>query len=157
MNFLKRALFNKVNNDDIRYRKFDFSFALKIAILIVAAGVFFDNPANTINFNIYPLEEAIRVNLRPPLIILGGIILGPLWGALIGGVIDVIAFNIWHSDLSYLYIFTLSTIFRGFTAGYIYNYIFKSFSIKAIFTSFACSSAFINFGLNNTCCIKLLL
>jgi len=136
MNFLKRVLFNRVNNDDIRYREFDFSFALKIAILIVAAGIFFDNPANTINFNIY-LEEAIRVNLRPPLIMLGGIILGPLWGAFIGGVIDLIAFNIWHSDLSYLFIFTLSTIFRGFTAGYIYNYLFKSFSIKSVFTSLA--------------------
>lgn len=137
MNYIKNILFNKVNNSDIRYRKFNFSFAIKIAILIVAAGVIFDNPANTINFNIYPLEEAVRVNLRPPLIMLGGIILGPLWGAVIGGVIDVVAFNLWHSDLSYLFILTLSTIFRGFLAGYIYNYVFKNFSIKAIFTSLA--------------------
>lgn len=137
MNYIKNILFNKVNNSDIRYRKFNFSFAIKIAILIVAAGVIFDNPANTINFNIYPLEEAVRVNLRPPLIMLGGIILGPLWGAVIGGVIDIIAFNLWHSDLSYLFILTLSTIFRGFLAGYIYNYVFKNFSIKAIFTSLA--------------------
>lgn len=137
MNYIKKILFNKVNNSDIRYRKFSFSFAIKIAILIVAAGVVFDNPANTINFNIFPLEEAVRVNLRPPLIMLGGIILGPLWGAVIGGVIDIVAFNLWHSDLSYLFILTLSTIFRGFLAGYIYNYIFKNFSIKAIFISLA--------------------
>ena len=137
MNYFKKVLYNKVINDDIRYREFTFSFALKIAILIVAAGVFFDNPANTINFTIYPLKEAIRVNLRPPIIMLGGIILGPLWGAVIGGIIDIIAFNLWHSDLTYLFILTLSTIFRGFAAGYIYNYIFKSFSVKAIFTSLA--------------------
>ncbi|MCF8001926.1 MAG: diguanylate cyclase [Halanaerobiales bacterium] len=137
MDYFKKVLFNKVNNDDIRYRKFTFSFSLKIAVLIVAAGVFFDNPANTVNFTIFPLQEAIRVNLRPPIIMLGGIILGPLWGAVIGGVIDIIAFNLWHSNLSYLFILTLSTIFRGFTAGYIYNYIFKNFSVKAIFASLA--------------------
>ncbi|MFO7814456.1 MAG: diguanylate cyclase [Halanaerobiales bacterium] len=135
MKIFKKMLFNKVNNEDIRYRKFDFSFCIKVAILLIVAGVFFDNPANTINFSIFPLKEAIRVNLRPPTILLGGIILGPLWGGVVGGIVDIIAYNLWHSNLNYLFILTLATIFRGFTAGYVYNYMFNKFSIKSLFAA----------------------
>ncbi|MGM0446299.1 MAG: GGDEF domain-containing protein [Bacillota bacterium] len=135
MEKLKRVFKNDVINNDIRFREFDLYFCFKLFMLFVLAGVFFDNPANSINFNIFPLEEAVRVNLRPPLIMLGGVILGPLWGALIGGVVDIISFRLWHFDLNYLFIFTLTTMLRGFLAGYIYNYLFKKFSMKAILTS----------------------
>jgi ECF transporter S component (folate family) len=135
MEKLKRIFKNDVINNDIRYRTFDFSFCFKLFILFVLAGVFFDNPANSINFSVFPLEEAVRVNLRPPIIMLGGVILGPIWGLVIGGVVDIISFRLWHFDLNYLFIFTLFTMLRGFLAGYIYNYLFKKFSIEAILTS----------------------
>jgi ECF transporter S component (folate family) len=135
MEKLKRIFKNDVINNDIRYRTFDFSFCFKLFILFVLAGVFFDNPANSINFSVFPLEEAVRVNLRPPIIMLGGVILGPIWGLVIGGVVDIISFRLWHFDLNYLFIFTLFTMLRGFLAGYIYNYLFKKFSMEAILTS----------------------
>lgn len=59
--FLKN---NKIKNTDIHYREFDFYFCLKILIILLLAGIFFDNPANSIHFSIYPLEEATRLNLR---------------------------------------------------------------------------------------------
>lgn len=133
LNFLN----GKIRNTDIRFRKFNFSFCLKLLILMVLAGVFFDNPANSINFSIYPLTEAVRLNLRPPVIMLGGIILGPIWGALIGGFVDTISFFLWHNDMNYIFTFTLLTMLRGFLAGYIYNYLFKKFNLKAIITSIA--------------------
>jgi len=135
MEKLKRIFKNDVINNDIRYRKFDLSFCIKFFILFVVVSVFFDNPANSINFNIFPLSEAIRFNLRPPVIMLGGIILGPIWGALIGGAVDIISFRLWHFDLNYLFILTLVSMLRGFLAGYIYNYKYKKFSMKAIITS----------------------
>ncbi|MDZ7671653.1 MAG: diguanylate cyclase [Halanaerobiales bacterium] len=135
MEKLKRIFKNDVINNDIRYRTFDFSFCFKLFILFVLAGVFFDNPANSINFSVFPLEEAVRVNLRPPIIMLGGMILGPIWGLVIGGTVDIISFRLWHFDLNYLFIFTLITMLRGFLAGYIYNYLFKKFSMEAILAS----------------------
>ena len=135
MEKVKRILKNDVINNDIRYREYNFSFCIKLFVLFIAVSVFFDNPANSINFTIFPLSEAVRVNLRPPFIMLGGIILGPIWGALIGGMVDIISFRLWHFDLNYLFILTLVTMFRGFLAGYIYNYKFKKFSMKAIVTA----------------------
>lgn len=127
----------KIKNTDIHYRDFNFSFCLKVLTILLIAGIFFDNPANSIHFSIYPLEEATRLNLRPAIILFGGILLGPLWGAVLGGLVDVLAFFIWHSDLNYIVYFTLLTMLRGFLAGYIYNYVFSEFNWKSIVCSIA--------------------
>ncbi len=127
----------KRKNQDILYRNFNFTFCLKLSILMVLAGIFFDNPANSVNFSVYPLEEAVRLNLRPPVIILAGMILGPIWGAVAGGFIDIFSFLTWHSDMNYMFIFTLLTMLRGFISGYIFNFIFKRFNWKSVITSIA--------------------
>ncbi len=124
-------------NKDILYREFNFSFCLKLFTLMVLAGIFFDNPANSINFSVYPLEEAVRLNLRPPVIILSGMILGPIWGSVTGGFIDIFSFFIWHSDMDYMVIFTLLSMLRGFIAGYIFNYFYTNFNIKSVLKSIA--------------------
>jgi len=137
MNKVIELLQDKRRNTDLLYRDFNFTFCFRLFVLMVLAGVFFDNPANSINFFVYPLEEAVRLNLRPPTIMLGGMILGPLWGATIGGFIDLISFFIWHSDMNYIIGFTLLTMLRGFLAGYIFNYVFNKFKIKSVITSIA--------------------
>lgn len=65
-------------------------------------------------------------------------LLGPIWGAVLGGLIDISAFFIWHSDLNYIFYFSLLSMLRGFLAGYIYNYIFKNFNWKSVVSSVAC-------------------
>lgn len=137
MGKLLDVFFKKRKNKDILYRNFNFAFCFKLFILMVLAGVFFDNPANSINFSVYPLEEAVRLNLRPPVIILAGMLLGPIWGAVTGGFIDVSSFLIWHNDMNYMFVFTLLTMLRGFIAGYIFNYMFKSFNWKSVIVSIA--------------------
>ena len=137
MNKVSELLQDKRRNTDLLYRDFNFTFCFRLFVLMVLAGVFFDNPANSINFSVYPLKEAVRLNLRPPTIMLGGMILGPLWGAAIGGFIDLISFFIWHSDMDYMVGFTLLTMLRGFLAGYIFNFFFHEFKIKSVIASIA--------------------
>ena len=137
MNKVIELLQDKRRNTDLLYRDFNFTFCFRLFILMVLAGIFFDNPANSINFSLYSLKEAVRLNLRPPTIMLGGMILGPLWGAVIGGFIDLISFFIWHSDMDYIIGFTLLTMLRGFLAGYIFNFFFHEFKIKSVITSIA--------------------
>ena len=36
---------------------------------MILAGIFFVNPANSINFSVYPPKEAFSFNLRPSVII----------------------------------------------------------------------------------------
>ncbi len=129
----------KTKNNDVRPGNFNWIYTLKVLLILVCIAVFFDNPGNSIMFSIYPLEEAARLSLRPPVIIFGGILLGPLWGGVIGGLVDLISFFIWHSDLEYMFVFTLITILRGFMAGYIYNYMFNKMSLKAVFISITVS------------------
>jgi len=137
MEMLLDLFSKKRKNQDILYRNFNFTFCLKLFLLMVLAGIFFDNPANSVTFSVYPLEEAVRLNLRPPVIILTGMILGPIWGAVAGGFIDISSFLIWHIDMNYMFIFTLLTMLRGFISGYIFNFIFKRFSWKSVVTSIA--------------------
>ena len=137
MNKVSELLQDKRRNTDLLYRDFNFTFCFRLFILMVLAGIFFDNPANSINVSLYSLKKAVRLNLRPPTIMLGGMILGPLWGAVIGGFIDLISFFIWHSDMDYMVGFTLLTMLRGFLAGYIFNFFFHEFKIKSVITSIA--------------------
>ena len=137
MNKVIELLQDKRRNTDLLYRDFNFTFCFRLFILMVLAGIFFDNPANSINFSLYSLKKAVRLNLRPPTIMLGGMILGPLWGAVIGGFIDLISFFIWHSDMDYMVGFTLLTMLRGFLAGYIFNFFFHAFKITSVITSIA--------------------
>lgn len=137
MGNLKKILQAKTQNPQIRS---EFYPLKKIVILVgafIIVAVFFDNPANSINFNIFSFEDAIRLNLRPPLIMFAGVFLGPFWGAISGGMIDLISYNIWNNHLDYVFILTLVSALRGFLAGYIFNNFHKKFNVKAVITSIA--------------------
>ncbi|MFW6007575.1 MAG: GGDEF domain-containing protein, partial [Halanaerobiales bacterium] len=98
-------------------------------------AVFMDNPGNSIEFELFPLDNAVRVNLRPPIIMFSGMVLGPLGGLLTGGLVDIISFKIWHSNLNYLFVLTLITMLRGFLSGYIFNIIFYRLNLKSVFAA----------------------
>ncbi len=104
----------------------------KIAIILLCSGVFLANPANVLTFSIPPFEEAFRLGFTAIITMFAGILLGPMMGAILGGLNDILSVAIWHGMDEYLFSFTLTSIARGFLAGYIYNHIFASFSLKAI-------------------------
>ncbi|MFW6256727.1 MAG: hypothetical protein ACOC2O_01150, partial [Bacillota bacterium] len=115
--------------------KKDYSYIFKAFLLLVVLGVFMDNPGNSLEFNMFQLDDAVRLNLRPPIIMLGGILLGPTAGALAGGLIDIISYNIWHSDLDYILVLTFITMFRGFLSGYIFHNIFAELNAKSVISA----------------------
>ncbi|MGM0421147.1 MAG: GGDEF domain-containing protein [Bacillota bacterium] len=137
MDKLKIILQAKTNNPQIRSEIYSFKEIIILMFVFIATAVFLDNPANSLNFNIISFEDAIRLNLRPPLIMFAGIFLGPFWGAVTGGMIDVISYNIWNSNLDYVFILTLISALRGFLSGYIFNNFYKKFSIKTVINSIA--------------------
>ena len=108
----------------------------KIAILLLVLGIFFANPGNVIKLTFFDNMETVRIGLVPLITMLSGILYGPLIGIILGGIIDVFAVLIWYGIEDYIISFTLSTMLRGFLAGYIYNNIFKSkFNLKNIIAS----------------------
>ena len=135
MKIIKKLLQAETKNTDVRPAYLPFKKIFLIVSIIIAVTVFLDNPANSINIDIYNYDSAIRFNLRPTIIIFTGIFFGPLWGALAGSLIDLLSFRLWQSHLDFNLAIHLLSIFRGFLAGYLYNYYFKSFSLKAIFFS----------------------
>lgn len=137
MGKLRTILQAKTNNPQVRSEIYPFKKVIILMGAFVAAAVFLDNPANSLNFNIFSFEDAIRLNLRPPLIMFAGIFLGPFWGAVTGGMIDFISYNIWNNSLDYVFILTLVSALRGFLSGYIFNDLYKRFDIKAVISSIA--------------------
>ncbi|MBF8435861.1 diguanylate cyclase [Halanaerobiaceae bacterium Z-7014] len=135
MSIIKNLLQAETKNTDVRPANLSTKKVFIIVAIIIAITVFLDNPANSINIDIYNYDSAIRFNLRPTIIIFTGIFFGPFWGALAGGLIDLFSFNLWQSHLDFNLAIHLASIFRGFLAGYLYNYYFKSFSLKTVFFS----------------------
>jgi ECF transporter S component (folate family) len=134
---MKNLIYAKTENDDLRERTLDPKFIIMLSIFITAAAVFFDNPANSINFRVFVYQNAVRLNLRPPLIMISAMFLGPFWGAVIGGLIDIISYYVWNSNLDYVFLITITSILRGFASGYIFNNYFKKFSLRSVVYSIA--------------------
>lgn len=134
---IKDFLYAKTYNPDIRERTLDPKKIILISIFITAAAVFFDNPANSINFKVFVYQDAVRLNLRPPLIMIFAMFVGPFWGAVTGGLIDIASYYTWNSHLDYLFLITATSMLRGFASGYIFNNYFKKFSLKAVVYSIA--------------------
>ncbi len=111
--------------------------ALKVALLLFILGVFLVKPGNIIVFNFPGAEEAFRLGLTPLITMLGGILLGPLWGAGLAWFVDLIAVYLWHGIEEYMISFGLITAARGFLAGYIYYFLFSRFSLKTMAVSIA--------------------
>jgi len=111
--------------------------ALKVALLLFILGVFLAKPGNFIVFNFPGVEEAFRLGLTPLFTMLGGILLGPLWGAGLGWFVDLIAVYLWHGIEEYMISFGLITAARGFLAGYIFYFLFPRFSLKTMVASIA--------------------
>ncbi len=107
---------------------FDSKEALKVSLILLVIGIFLGQPGNLIVFAIPNMEEGFRLGFPPLITMLGGILLGPLWGMVLGGVLDFAAVFLWHGIENYVLIFGLLVMLRGFLAGFIFNHMFSKFN-----------------------------
>ena len=123
----------------LKQRKQEYLFekkqALKVSLILLVIGVFLAQPGNLIVIAIPNLEDGFRLGFPPLITMLGGILLGPLWGMTLGGALDFLGVLLWHGIENYVPIFGLLVMLRGFLAGYIFNHMFARFNWKAIITS----------------------
>jgi len=109
--------------------------ALKVSLILLITGVFLGQPGNLIVIAIPHMEEGFRLGFPPLITMLGGILLGPLWGLAVGGILDFVSVFLWHGMENYVLVFGLLVMLRGFLAGYVYNHMFSEFSWKSLITS----------------------
>ncbi|MGM0420870.1 MAG: folate family ECF transporter S component [Bacillota bacterium] len=89
-------------------------------ILLISLGII-AKYVYTFSFSLGELSE-ISINLVALPAIIGSILLGPFWGALIGGATDIIS-HLLHPLGPYLPQITIITILRGFLPGYLMKYL----------------------------------
>ncbi len=114
---------------------FDSKQALKISLILLSIGIFLGQPGNLIVISIPHMEDGFRLGFPPLITMLGGILLGPLWGMALGGVLDFVSVFFWHGIENYVLIFGLLEMLWGFLAGLIFHHMFSRFNWKAIITS----------------------
>ena len=83
----------------------------------------------------FQLGNYLRVGFGDLPIMLAGIILGPLWGAAVGALSDILGFFIAPLGDFFIPGITLSAALWGFIPGIIVKYIFKKRSFSAILAS----------------------
>ena len=109
-------------------KKFFNTRDLVVASLFIALSIVF---ARLFSIRV---SEGLRLSFGQTPIILSGILLGPVWGLIVGALADVVGFVVAPMG-AYIPGLTLTSALVGLIPGLIYRYIFKKNMILAIVVS----------------------
>lgn len=102
---------------------------LVLASIFIALAIIFTRLLS------FQLGNFLRIGFGDLPILLAGIILGPLWGAAVGAISDILGFAIAPSGDFFIPGITLSAALWGFIPGIIVRVIFKKKNLMSILTA----------------------
>jgi ECF transporter S component (folate family) len=114
---------------------------------LVLASIFVSLAIIFTRFTSFQLGNYLRLGLGDLPILLAGIILGPLWGAAVGALSDVLGFFTMPLGDFFIPGITLSAALWGFIPGIIVRMIFKKKSVWAIVSSCVACGLMLDIGL----------
>ncbi len=114
---------------------------LVLASIFIALAIIFTR------FTSFQLGNYLRIGLGDLPILLAGIILGPLWGAAVGALSDVLGFFIMPLGDFFIPGITLSAAMWGFIPGIIVRKIFKNKTTWSILTACVTCGIIIDIGM----------
>lgn len=119
-------------------KKFFNTRDLVLASMFIALSVLFK-----LAFSI-PVSEGLILSFKQTPIILAGIVLGPIWGLVVGALADVIGFFAKPMGFSYLPTFTVVSALIGLIPGLMYRYVFKKKLLLAVVVSVVIDMLLVN-------------